>query len=637
MPLSSPRSPEPPDPPPPLNLDSSAPSYVSQRGRAVKPSQRFSESEYDLSWKRPDKAMSTRDYIKGLVQGTVPEPLDPLPASYPESLRSRDADRWRDARHKHLYLLQDLRVFKIVDLPKGRKAIRCGWVPKVKRDEFGRAVSFDYRLVGRGYLQVFGLDWFTSFAPVCRYASIRMLLALACALDLDLYHCDVTSAYNRSHLNEAVYVVPPEGCLPEMLGKPGQVWQLLKALPGLKQSAAAWHALLKKTLLSLGFRRLDTDRSTFVRHTATEFVLICDWVDDLGIGCSKGFDAEAFFQQLNQHFPIRAGPMKHFLGMRITRSRADRTLLVDQEQHILSLMKTHSIPDVHYSTPMAADLVLTCPVEEATVLKTGKCKTEMARNRSQGNGNPWLVKYRQVLGSLLYLANTSRPDITYSTSYLSRFAKCVGEEHWNAAVRVCQYLHSTRHLGLRFAAPPSGPSRRLQTSPPPPARNWLEIAAREAGVELLGYADATWARLGSDPKSRSTSGYCFFLGGPVSWKSKVQARPALSSTDSELLSATEAARDAIWLRNFLEELGLRLAAPTRLLEDNRGAEEVIRHGRVKDAQRHMLLREHFVLWAQEDGHISIERVATDAQLADIFTKPLAPVPFERFRAHFMSG
>jgi hypothetical protein len=155
---------------------------------------------------------------------------------------------------------------------------------------------------------------------------------------------------------------------------------------------------------------------------------------------------------------------------------------------------------------------------------------------------------------------------------------------------------------------------------------------------LVGYADATWVgRQGTDPLSRSTSGYCFFLGGDLlSWKSSVQKRPALSSTDAEIISASEAARDAVWLRNFLWELGLSQSAPTVIYEDNRGAEEIARNGAVRDPLKHILLREHYLFWAVEEKFVKLVRVDTKNQTADILTKPLSPLPFDLLRARFLS-
>jgi hypothetical protein len=146
-----------------------------------------------------------------------------------------------------------------------------------------------------------------------------------------------------------------------------------------------------------------------------------------------------------------------------------------------------------------------------------------------------------------------------------------------------------------------------------------------SSITLSGYADATWVgKTGSDVLSRSTTGYVLMLcGGPVAWKSVVQKRPALSSTDAEFVAASEAAREAVCLRNLLEELGFPQRSPT-VLEDNRGCEETVKNLAVGSGLKHVLLREHYVLWAAEERLIEVKRVASKDNVADLFTKPLPP-------------
>jgi hypothetical protein len=222
--------------------------------------------------------------------------------------------------------------------------------------------------------------------------------------------------------------------------------------------------------------------------------------------------------------------------------------------------------------------------------------------------------YRQVLGSLLHLANFSRPDISYSVGYLSRFAEAPTEAHWEAMERVVQYLDLTKSLGIQYRGAVPNP------------------------LSLTGYVDATWVgKRGLDPLSRSTSGYCFFFGGGlVSWKSAVQRRPALSSTDAEVIAASEGAREAVWLRHVLAELGHKQKTPTILHEDNKGCEDTVENGALREPLKHLLLREHYVLWAAQEQLIKLQHISTKDQIADIFTKPLSPQQHHELSRHFMA-
>jgi hypothetical protein len=232
----------------------------------------------------------------------------------------------------------------------------------------------------------------------------------------------------------------------------------------------------------------------------------------------------------------------------------------------------------------------------------------------EGATTPLSTPFRQLLGSLLHICNHTRPDCSYAIGYLGRFAAAPVEAHFTALKRVAQYISNTKTRGIQFRGSVPNP------------------------LLLTGYVDANWIGKKNqvDPQSRSTGGYCFFLaGGLVSWKSKVQDRPTLSSTESEILAACEGARETIWLRNVLCELGFEQKEPTIVYEDNKGCQETIENGSLREPLKHILLREHYVLWAQEAQHLKIVRVDTHNQIADIFTKPLPPKLHDSLSSRFM--
>ncbi len=139
--------------------------------------------------------------------------------------------------------------------------------------------------------------------------------------------------------------------------------------------------------------------------------------------------------------------------------------------------------------------------------------------------------------------------------------------------------------------------------------------------EMEGFTDAHWA--GDIETRKSTSGYIFtFAGGPISWSSKAQVTLALSSTEAEYVSTTQAAQEAIYLRTLLSELNLPPSSPTQLQCDNQSAisltKSPITHSRLK----HIDIRHHFIQSTISDGHIKVEWIPTMDQVADILTKPL---------------
>ena len=201
-----------------------------------------------------------------------------------------------------------------------------------------------------------------------------------------------------------------------------------------------------------------------------------------------------------------------------------------------------------------------------------------------------------LVGSLLYAAMVTRPDIAYAVQALGRHLQSSTDEHFTAGKRVLRYLKGTKYLGLKFG-----------------------LCASEATIK--GYADADWA---SDRDTRrSVTGYLFMLGGAaISWSSKLQPTVALSSSEAEYMSACAAAQEAIHLRRLMGSLGYVQDGPTIIMEDNQGciamSENPIMHRRSK----HIDIRFHFLREAVERGEVVLTFIPTVEQVADLLTKAL---------------
>ncbi|XP_075473849.1 uncharacterized protein LOC142504889 [Primulina tabacum] len=144
-------------------------------------------------------------------------------------------------------------VWDLVPRPDNVNVIGTKWIFKNKTDESGIVVRNKSRLVAQGYTQIEGIDFDETFAPVARIESVRLLLAIACHMDLKLYQMDVKSAFLNGILNEEAYVSQPKGF--EDPNHPNHVYKLKKALYGLKQAPRAWYGRLTEYLLDLGFKR----------------------------------------------------------------------------------------------------------------------------------------------------------------------------------------------------------------------------------------------------------------------------------------------------------------------------------------------------------------------------------------------
>lgn len=204
-------------------------------------------------------------------------------------------------------------------------------------------------------------------------------------------------------------------------------------------------------------------------------------------------------------------------------------------------------------------------------------------------------EYRHIIGKLMYASVSTRPDIAFAVGFLGRFASAPTTYHLNMAKYLLRYLKGASNIAITFPR-------------------------TQGKVELVGYTDADW---GESKDRKSTGGYLFLINGaPVSWASKKQTVTALSSTESEYMAATQATKEAVWLRRLLEEMGFKQETGTIIMEDNKScislAENPIPHHRTK----HIDIQQHFIREKIEDESISLVHVSTTEQLADVMTKAL---------------
>lgn len=202
--------------------------------------------------------------------------------------------------------------------------------------------------------------------------------------------------------------------------------------------------------------------------------------------------------------------------------------------------------------------------------------------------------YRELVGSLMYLATSTRPDIANAVSQLSQFLNCFDKTHFTAAKRVLRYLSKTINFGLIF---------------------------RHTNEPLFGYNDADWGNCPDDCKSYT--GYCFVLSGSsISWESRKQCTVALSSTEAEYMALSDGTKEGIYLCKLLNELCDDTIQKVRIFTDNKGsiklAENPVFHKRTK----HIDIRHHFIRDALKNGQIDVSFVPTEDMGADILTKAL---------------
>ena len=393
---------------------------------------------------------------------------------------------------------------------------------------------------------------------------------------------DVKTAFLNGNLKEEIYMNQPDGFEE---GDRNLVCRLQKSLYGLKQAPRSWNEAFNSFVLSLGFKRSNYDCCLYWKRSGDVIVYLLLYVDDILLMTNNIEEVKRIKAQLSEKFEMTdMGEIKQFLGIKVERDVNQGRLKISQPKYIDGMLKRFGMEDCRpTSTPMEQ-------------------KPQFGLRENQ---EVTKYPYKELIGCLSYLMLSTRPDIAAAVNTFSRYQSAPTDEHWNHLKRILRYLKGTRDLGLVY-------SRATDSSP------------------LVGYADADWGNDGVD--RRSVSGFTFQIyGSTVSWTTRKQNTVALSSTEAEYVSLSQAACEAIWLRNVLQEFGVSIVEPTQIFEDNQSCMRIAEEPRDHRRMKHVDIRFHFIRECIQNKTILPVYISTKEQVADIFTKGLPAGPFLHLR------
>ena len=504
------------------------------------------------------------------------------PSSYTQAVKGPDATKWNEAMLAEYNAHLTNGTWTIVKLPPGQLVVASKWVYRIKHNADGSVERFKARIVAKGFTQRPGIDYFETFASTMRHATIRIVLALAAIEDLHLRSVDISHAFINSDIDAEVYMAQPCGFVQQ---GPEYVCKLNKSIYGLKQSPRLWSEKLGSAMKELGFTKAYSDPSLYIYDRDNIKVIVPVFVDDITLACKSNEALDKFVVELGTYFKLRdLGSTSLLLGVEITRNRASRTIYLSQKQYILNKLHEFDMTDCKpLGTPMLPGLKLTseqCP-------QTSDEKAEMQN-----------IPYINAVGSLLYLAILTRPDIAYAASVLARFNSNPGIAHWKAVKHLFRYLKGTVDLKLAYGPDPSNGNDRFIT-----------------------YCDADHG--GNKDNGKSTTGYMVKLGsGVVCWSSKLQPIVTLSTTEAEYVAGVAAGKEICWVQNLLSELGYGASMPAKLYNDNQSALSVAKnpehHGRMK----HLDLCFYWLRDKVQSNTIQPLYLRTEDMPADLLTKAL---------------
>lgn len=508
--------------------------------------------------------------------------VEDIPSNVEELKTRSDWPLWEKAIEEELQSLEKNGTWNLVELPEGRRAVDNKWVFKIKRNSDGSVDRYKARLVARGFSQRHGFDYSDTYSPVVKMSTLRVLLSLANQKRWLVHQMDVKCAFLNGVLDEEVFMRQPSGF--ERGGS--QVCRLNKAIYGLKQASRKWNERFHEFMSRMNFKRSEQDYCLYFWSGTDVVLYVVIYVDDiLIIGSSEKAICE-LKKRLSSEFEMRdLQEVRSFLGLNIQRDRNRGVMIIEQKAYVKSVLERFGMLNCKPSLiPMEPHL-----------------KLEKGQDAKQFTNKP----YRELIGCLMYLMVTSRPDICAAVNYFAGFQCCATDEHWVHLKRVLRYLRGTLDYQLVY---------RRQDAP----------------EGLLAFADADW---GNDPNDRrSVSGLVVKLyGSTVVWATKKQSSVALSTTEAELMALCLASCELIWVANLLRSVGCEVDEPLKVYEDNQPCIALTTEPRRQKRMKHVEIQHFFVRELIEKGKLRLEYVPTEHQLADVMTKGLASPRFRILR------
>jgi hypothetical protein len=394
-------------------------------------------------------------------------------------------------------------------------------------------------------------------------------------------HIDIKTAFLYGNLNEEIFMYQPEGYIKP--NNENKVCKLKRAIYGLKQAARAWNTKIGEILQQNKFTQSQADPCLFTKNEDDDTIFILLYVDDLLIASKKETKINEIIKTLEQNFEIKnLGDVKYYLGIGIQRNQNGHFELNQTNKIVELLERFHKKDFVPSSIPM-----------DTSYLKEDDNSDLMEDNS----------RYRKAIGSLLYIATVTRPDIALAVNLLSRKNENPTTKDWEAAIKVIRYLNTTKHLNL--------------------------VISNKDPI-LTSYSDADWA---NDKTTRkSVGGNLFFLGeSPIFWSAKRQNCIALSSAESEYISAANAAQEVQWMLTLLEDLKMKQTLPIKLYNDNKSCIIFSQTVKSNSRMKHIDVKYHYLRHMHEQNIIQSDYCNTKSMIADIQTKPLPKPQFTKLK------
>ncbi|CAI7909303.1 unnamed protein product [Closterium sp. NIES-53] len=348
---------------------------------------------------------------------------------------------------------------------------------------------------------------------------------------------------------------------------------------------------LPGVLEEIDFTPSTADHSFFLLGEGEQRSFMVVYVDDILIFSPTSDLVKELMLTLQEKFKCKAlGDVNFYLGLHIERDEEKRCMRVHQRKYLEALAARFGQSEGHVATPFPSGFKCVKGPEEESV------------------GEEERRRFHSLVGSLMYAAVNTRPDIAFATGQLARVVQCPNEEQVLSGMRVAKYLGQTATVGLQYSA--AEQRRQKGADGVEPGR-----------LFLTAFSDASYAL---EPEDMTSVGgfICCVGGGPTAWESKEQVDQALSSVESEYMALFRAVREIVWQWRLLAELGEEQQGPTPLYCDSQGAIALAKNSVLHGLSKHMRVKWHWTRSMVATGEVELHYVKTTRQPADMMTKRL---------------
>jgi hypothetical protein len=502
---------------------------------------------------------------------TLPSgPNHNLPRTIKAVLKCSEASQWKTAAVYEMDQFANLGVWEPIRPYPGMKVLGARWVFAIKHKPDGTILEYRARYVAKGFNQTMGVDCNEVYAPTASLNTLQLLLLIAQEKSFSTATFDVSSAYLYSPIEEEVYVQPPIEIVPEWRG---QVMKLKKAMYGTRQAARCWWKFFKGKMEKLGYVANELEPSLY--HCRNEYGFIVIWlhVDNGFAMASSPAMLNSLREAIEGELDIKwSDKVDRLVGINIKKTQ-DSCLELDQHLLVNQVVREYCRP----CYPRRSTLP-----EEALEVNEGETVDTTA--------------FRSVIGSLMYLAGGTRPDLTYSVNLLARYSNSPSQKNWEALDHLIGYIKRTSDLTLVFS---------------------------NNGGKLELWSDSNWG----GEHERSTSGHIIkHNGNTISWAAKRQTVVALSTCAAEYIALSKGAQVLAQLNNL--PIDLDLSKSLEIYCDNEAAILISGDNASKNKTKYLTRAFYFINDFVQHYDVKIKWTATLLQLANIFTKRLGPNKIE---------